>query len=72
MRKFRLINVVKETNDANKANKLLAQGYVEITEDKGTMEDKAAKKPRSRKADSGGDDDGESGQAQDPTGDPDQ
>lgn len=72
MRKFKLLNVVKETDDNNKANKLLAQGYVEITEDKGIMEDKAAKKSRSRKADSGGDDDGELNQTQDPAGDPDQ
>ena len=77
MRKFKLLNVVKETDDNNKANKLLALGYAEITgtgdkettEDKGTVEDKAAKKPRSRKADSGGDGDGEPEQTQDPAGD---
>ena len=65
MRRFKLINVIKETDDNNKANKLLAQGYIEITEDK------AVKKPRSRKADSGGDDDGQPDKAQDPAGDPD-
>lgn len=69
MRKFKLLNVVKETDDNNKANKLLAQGYVEIAGDKEITEDKAAKKPRSRKADSGGDDDGEPEQTQDPAGD---
>lgn len=60
MRKFKRINVVKETDDNNKANKLLAQGYVEITEDK------AAKKLRSRKVgNEGGDDDGQPDKAQD-------
>lgn len=63
MRKFKRINVVKETDDNNKANKLLAQGYAEIAEDK------ASKKPRSRKVDSGGDDNGEPEQTQDPAGD---
>ena len=72
MRKFKLLNVVKETDDNNKANKLLALGYTEITGDKEIADDKAAKKPRSRKADSGGDDDGQSSQTQDPAGDPDQ
>lgn len=69
MRTFKCENVVKMTDSDKKASQLLAQGYVEITEDKGTMEDKTAKKPRSRKADSGGDGDGEPDQTQDPAGD---
>lgn len=60
MRKFKRINVVKVTDDDNKASQLLAQGYIEIAEEK------TAKKPRSRKtAGEGGDDNGEPDKAQD-------
>lgn len=66
MRTFKRLNVVKVTNDEQKAARLLADGFVEVTADRKA----SAKKTRSKKtieAD-GGENDGEPGEAENPAG----